>query len=47
MEEMNDGAIMRWPTQPVGTITWWTDEPEICFNDTITMPLSEEHQSLD
>jgi hypothetical protein len=29
--ENNSGATYRWPSLPVGTVSWWTDEPEVCF----------------
>ena len=29
--EQSGNATYRWPTFPLGTVTWWTDEPEVCF----------------
>ncbi len=26
-----DGTTVLWPSYPLGTITWWTKEPEVCF----------------
>ena len=30
MEETS-GDVYRWPASPLGTVTWWADEPEVCF----------------
>ena len=30
MEE-RDGATFMWPAFPLGTVTWWAEQPEVCF----------------
>ncbi|MCA9623460.1 MAG: hypothetical protein KC731_30775, partial [Myxococcales bacterium] len=29
--EENATGSYRWPTLPLGTVTWWAKEPEVCF----------------
>jgi len=36
MEEREDGAVFRWPSYPIGTVSWWADTPEVCFPATET-----------
>ncbi|MBW2528262.1 MAG: hypothetical protein JRI23_29065 [Deltaproteobacteria bacterium] len=29
--EGSNGATYRWPSVPLGTVSWWAEDPEICF----------------